>query len=120
MASPHLSVPFARSQDSWDYLQLHHTLGELETWTNMLPSFGANEIFQIMPYLKSKTEELANRMLAGTRIEQTRTLERLSVLRQGYLGGIDQCKDHINATFRAQLQILSGTIAASPASVSTS
>lgn len=85
MASPHLSVPFARNQDSWDYLQLHHTLGELETWTNMLPSFGATEISQIMPYLKSKTEELANCMPAGTRIEQTRNLERLSLLRQGRL-----------------------------------
>jgi len=76
---------------SQDYVGLSGTLAELEKWTHMLPRFGDEEISQITPYLKSKTKELANRVLAGTPNEQTRTLERLSVLRQGRLGDIEQC-----------------------------
>lgn len=120
MASPRLSDPFDRMIGSQDYVGLSGTLAELEKWTNMLPRFGDEETSQATPYLNSKTKELANRVLAGTPNEQTRTLERLSVLRQGSLGDIEQCKDYINNTFRAQLQILSGVNAASPAPVSAS
>lgn len=86
----------------------------------MLPSFSTDEISQILPYLTSKTEDLANHILAGTRIEQTNTLKRLSVLRQGRLGNLNQCKDHINVIFRAQLQLLRDDNAAPRPTVSTS
>ncbi len=120
MALPLLSGPFDRMIGSQDYVGLSGTLAELEKWKNMLPRFVDEVISQITPYLKSKTKKLAHRVLAGTPNEQPRTLERLSVLRQGRLGDIDQCKDPINDTFRAQLQILSGVNAASPAFVSIS
>jgi len=120
MASTGLSDPFDKAIGSQDHVRLSGTLAELEKWTTMLPRFGDKEISQITPYLKSKTEELTKRVPAGTRTEQTRTLDRLSVLRQGRLGDIEQCKDHINETFQTQFQVLSGDNAASPAFVSIS
>ena len=69
----------------------------------MLPSFGTGEVSQILPYIQSKTKELANDILAGTCLEQTNTFRCLNALRQGCFGDMDQCKDLINETFRAQL-----------------
>lgn len=112
--------PFATEIESQDYVRLSGTLAVLEHWSTMLPRFSDHEIFQIEPYLKFKTEELATLVIAGTRNEQTRTLDRLSVLREGRLGDIEECEDHINNIFRAQLLHLSGTFAASSASVNSS